>query len=1089
MLQPDSLTVTSHDAGGAVARDSGAITVPDAHLLFSGDFKRAGSDLVLSDHEHEFVVHDYFRGRPILLSPGGAQLTPDIVDALTGYRAYAQAGAAPAAAEAVGRVAKVDGTALIIRNGVAITVNPGDAVFKGDMLQTGAGTLGVTFLDGSTLNLTANSRLLINDFVYEANGSSNSELLNLVQGSLSFISGEVAHTGGNMHIKTPVATLGIRGTVGGITEADDGSVKFYVVESAVGAVLLDNSGRVIAQVVQDGPTIHVLQTGVTQELTKSPQELALELAILQQVLNTQTIGKQIIQQFFQNGAPHSTGTDHTQIEIDIPKSALADPGSGGGGAGGGTPTSNSATVTTTTTDDNGNTTKTHQDVLFPSNPPPAASATTVYWTGAGGDDNPGNSANWTPSQAPTTTDNAIIGRDQDNNPVADQTVNASDPVSVHALALFDGAHLHADDVSTSGDIALFGDGSRTTEIVGGLTIHDVGGNLSLLATTSDARIGSTDDLVIGNIAGDLTIQAAIPADQSWSARAEIHAAGAALTIGDIGGNFLLSATTEGDGAARAEITGGNVSIGDVGHDFTIEGSADPCSSAFAQISACGDLTIGNRDGDFLIAGDFSNDGRISALNGTLMIGKVGGSFVNAGDMIAHELHIASNAGEVLDNQGNLVVDGCNDCASTVGVDVDNTGQIKATHDAWLELNGDVHNSYCSTVLATHCAEIDFNGATDNNGLIRATQDGIVDFAHWVSGNGTLAVDGGTIELASGTSNTVDFSSDCGGTLVLDCATAPSGQIVGFGPDDSIGLANLNDVSIVGYTADSDNSGVLHLYSCSTGNFCLSFTGDCTNYTADNFILSCDHNGGTTITEGPVLLGNDQQIADAPNDGTTITGLAVLEPFSADDTITVNAQAGYGVMSFAQSEPCVSSEQEEDGSFQFSGTLDAINHVLSDGVTYTPNAQPSTDMVTLNISNQQGATDVEHFVFSVHNPNDCPVTLTGTCGKDFIYDTESQDTMTGNGGSDTFIFHANSGTGDKITDFGYDDAILFSNDNGNTEYSAKDATGAQNLYSALSADSHGDAVVTFANNNAAVTLEDVNEQALACYLQSHFQVAA
>ena len=40
----------------------GAFVVPDPNLIFNGEFKRAGGDLVLSHDGHEFVVHDYFRG-------------------------------------------------------------------------------------------------------------------------------------------------------------------------------------------------------------------------------------------------------------------------------------------------------------------------------------------------------------------------------------------------------------------------------------------------------------------------------------------------------------------------------------------------------------------------------------------------------------------------------------------------------------------------------------------------------------------------------------------------------------------------------------------------------------------------------------------------------------------------------------------------------------------------------------------------------------------------------------------------------------------------------------------------------------------
>ena len=48
-----------------------AIVIPDASLLFTGDFKRSGVDLVLSKDDRELVLHDYFKGekRAALASP------------------------------------------------------------------------------------------------------------------------------------------------------------------------------------------------------------------------------------------------------------------------------------------------------------------------------------------------------------------------------------------------------------------------------------------------------------------------------------------------------------------------------------------------------------------------------------------------------------------------------------------------------------------------------------------------------------------------------------------------------------------------------------------------------------------------------------------------------------------------------------------------------------------------------------------------------------------------------------------------------------------------------------------------------------
>ncbi|MBU6462110.1 MAG: VCBS domain-containing protein [Bradyrhizobium sp.] len=191
-----------------------AIIVPDAHLLFGADFKRSGVDLILSNADRELVVHDYFKGehRHPLASPDGAHLTGDIVNALTGQVEYAQAAAPDAAAHVIGHVTKLSGSATAIRNGVSVILNNGDNVEKGDVVATGSDSmLGVTFIDGSVFGLSSNARMVLNEMVYDPNGSNNSSLISLVAGTISFVAGETAKHG-DMKVDTPVATMGIRGT-------------------------------------------------------------------------------------------------------------------------------------------------------------------------------------------------------------------------------------------------------------------------------------------------------------------------------------------------------------------------------------------------------------------------------------------------------------------------------------------------------------------------------------------------------------------------------------------------------------------------------------------------------------------------------------------------------------------------------------------------------------------------------------------------------------------------------------------------------------------------------------------------------------
>jgi hypothetical protein len=102
----------------------------------------------------------------------------------------------------------------------------GDAVYQGDTVQTEADSaVGIVFMDGTAFNLYAKSRMVLDEFVYNPKGKSNSTLFSVARGSFTFITGKVAATG-NMKVNTPVATMGIRGTSPHVEILENGTVKF-----------------------------------------------------------------------------------------------------------------------------------------------------------------------------------------------------------------------------------------------------------------------------------------------------------------------------------------------------------------------------------------------------------------------------------------------------------------------------------------------------------------------------------------------------------------------------------------------------------------------------------------------------------------------------------------------------------------------------------------------------------------------------------------------------------------------------------------------------------------------------------------------
>src|ERR1700722_13582979 len=303
-----------------------AVLVPDTELLFTAQFHRAGPDLVLTgrDGAHH-LIPGYFstEHHPALVAPNGAHLSPDTVDLLAGSAMpghYAQA-QPTAPADSIGKIEKVVGDVTVVRNGVSVALHVGDAVFKSDVVQTGAGSsCGISFPDGTALNLVANTRMALNDYAFDANSNANGALFTLVEGTFAFVAGKVAHQG-DMKIATPVATMGIRGTTGVVQEqpnapatitatAGDHTYSFAVVPDigtgvtgmwdvfltdANGIIQRDANGNpiVLVTVSQSGYVTYVTPQGVgqpplveTQPATNS--QYAFEQEMLHQLFLTLT---------------------------------------------------------------------------------------------------------------------------------------------------------------------------------------------------------------------------------------------------------------------------------------------------------------------------------------------------------------------------------------------------------------------------------------------------------------------------------------------------------------------------------------------------------------------------------------------------------------------------------------------------------------------------------------------------------------------------------------------------------------------------------------------------------------------------------
>lgn len=212
----------------------------------------------------------------------------------------------PAASdEPIGNVATLTGTASVTRNNQsAVPLKLKDDIYLNDVLQTSAGsTLGVTFNDETTFNLTANASITVDNYIYEDGGKQNSALFDVTKGTVAFVASAVARTG-NMKITTPTATLGIRGTTGLVEVNGAGggahNIKLYPdPDGHVGTIdVNDRSGARLGSLTQ-GSSGFTIRAGAGGRLTAaplviSPQQAARDQGIVRQVHAAQAIGRRVV---------------------------------------------------------------------------------------------------------------------------------------------------------------------------------------------------------------------------------------------------------------------------------------------------------------------------------------------------------------------------------------------------------------------------------------------------------------------------------------------------------------------------------------------------------------------------------------------------------------------------------------------------------------------------------------------------------------------------------------------------------------------------------------------------------------------------
>jgi len=115
---------------------------------------------------------------------------------------------------AIGTVTEqVNTPAALQRKTQTLTASKGTGIEMSDSIRTAQGKVGITFEDNTKVQVNENSKLVIDDFVYDPNKKSGKLALNMALGTVRYASGQIAKNNPqNVGVNTPSATISVRGT-------------------------------------------------------------------------------------------------------------------------------------------------------------------------------------------------------------------------------------------------------------------------------------------------------------------------------------------------------------------------------------------------------------------------------------------------------------------------------------------------------------------------------------------------------------------------------------------------------------------------------------------------------------------------------------------------------------------------------------------------------------------------------------------------------------------------------------------------------------------------------------------------------------
>lgn len=124
----------------------------------------------------------------------------------------AATGTSTLAAQRIGVASTVNNTVTGTVGGRTNALRAGDAVFHREVISSETGAEAqLMFVDETVFNVGSGATVTLDEFIYNPNQKAGNIVLNVTKGAFRFISGSAQPS--SYTIKTPVATIGVRGTI------------------------------------------------------------------------------------------------------------------------------------------------------------------------------------------------------------------------------------------------------------------------------------------------------------------------------------------------------------------------------------------------------------------------------------------------------------------------------------------------------------------------------------------------------------------------------------------------------------------------------------------------------------------------------------------------------------------------------------------------------------------------------------------------------------------------------------------------------------------------------------------------------------